>query len=638
MFECPQAFDCGSGWEFLYPHLAAADREGPNKALANLTTVPMKVGNALVHGDTRGHVILSPGVIGATANHTCEMICIVVNTVLHDHATMPPDFTLQFDGASTNKCILTLAFISLYVMSGVFHEGKARCEEENHAHDVYDAWHAIHATRAKHATYFHHEELIGLIEASHTVAADRKQHRPIVGHDVRVGNLWVLRDFWEWLAPGYTQESTREYALKHAAFASFSALNGYRDFAMRLESGSTEDNPRVGLWAKAYMTSPSYEYLGTLLTKQSFDAVTKGLDPPLQSRHVSDQKTKREVDVVQELQKVSQGKFGKQFTPERVADAIAMSERNWAHFSASKGELPTWARTLPHHLGSELRRRGLRHNITKPMQPMESFTSPKSMMSAEYVEEQREASLLASMDPQVQPRALKFRDHSAADVYGFQRGDRLTMMPSHAKGPSDQEFLNRHVMVGTFVLTRSATRSHWAKASVSLRRLDFWLWHIVKVYEPGTPLPGFTKTKADYTYEAHLFQPVDKRGVEGRWEQVWSVGGPTFLRTAGEKHKRKQKTLKKVLKPLRRLRSTPFVGAKVGKRKPKDRPAMLKRASSDKIQKERPLRMPLRSYLRPDNIIGGGFTLTPTRRIPRFAYSYWQRHVKSDVHGVRGHP
>ena len=217
-----QAYDCGSGWEFVLPHLAAADREGPNKALANLTTVPMKVANAIVHGDTRGHVILSPGVIGATANHTCECICIIVNTMLHDHKTLPPDFTLQFDGASTNKCILVLVFIGLYVMSGVFNQGRARCELENHAHDVYDAFHAVHASRVRHSTYFHYEELIALIEASHKTIADRKQLRPIVGHDIQVSNAWELRDFWEWLAPGYSDESTREHALKHAAFASFS--------------------------------------------------------------------------------------------------------------------------------------------------------------------------------------------------------------------------------------------------------------------------------------------------------------------------------------------------------------------------------------------------------------------------------
>ena len=102
------AMDCGSGHEFILPHISSADREGPNKLLDNVSTVPMKVCNGLVHGDRRSHVILSPGVIGATANHTIECLMVLINTVFEDHGVMPEEFTLQCDGASTNKCILVL--------------------------------------------------------------------------------------------------------------------------------------------------------------------------------------------------------------------------------------------------------------------------------------------------------------------------------------------------------------------------------------------------------------------------------------------------------------------------------------------------------------------------------------------------
>ena len=37
------ACDCGSGHEFVLPHLSAADREGPSKAIDGFRTVPMKV-------------------------------------------------------------------------------------------------------------------------------------------------------------------------------------------------------------------------------------------------------------------------------------------------------------------------------------------------------------------------------------------------------------------------------------------------------------------------------------------------------------------------------------------------------------------------------------------------------------------
>ena len=272
--------DCGSGHEFVFPHLAAADREGPNKILDNASTVPMKVCNGLVHGDTRSHVILSPGVVGATASHTIECLSIIINTVLQEHNVMPPEFSMQFDGASTNKNILVLAYLGLYVLFGVFRQARARNEVEHHAHDIYDAVHAVHAGAVRRSTFFHLEELINIIEAAHTVAEDKSSLNPIAGHDVKVSCLWQVRDFWEWLCPGYTDQKTREHALHNAAFSSFSSFRGYRDFLLKLEAGSTPQNPRVGLWAKSYMTSSKYEYLGTLLTMESYVAVVQKIKVP----------------------------------------------------------------------------------------------------------------------------------------------------------------------------------------------------------------------------------------------------------------------------------------------------------------------------------------------------------------------
>ena len=88
-------------------------------------------------------------------------------------------------------------------------------------------------------TYFHLEDMIALIEAGHQQSGDDREMCPVVGHDVKVSNLFEVRDFWEWLAPGYTNPSTRPYALSNAAFASFSSFQGYRDFLVQLETGST---------------------------------------------------------------------------------------------------------------------------------------------------------------------------------------------------------------------------------------------------------------------------------------------------------------------------------------------------------------------------------------------------------------
>ena len=217
---------------------------------------------------------------------------------------MPPEFSLQFDGASTNKNILTLAYLALYILFSVFRRARARNEVEHHAHDIYDAVHAVHAGRVKHSTFFYLEELIDLIISAHALSRDRRQANPVAGHDVKVSCLWQVRDFWEWLAPGYTDTATREHALQNAAFSSFGSLRGYRDFMLELESSSTPENPRVGLWGKAYMTSPEYEYLGTIITMESYQAITRGRQPVLQKRDVSECKTARETEILKKYMQI----------------------------------------------------------------------------------------------------------------------------------------------------------------------------------------------------------------------------------------------------------------------------------------------------------------------------------------------
>lgn len=137
--ELYMGMDGGSGYDFVFPHLAAADIEGPSKALAGFHTVPLKVMNGVVHGDHRSHIILSPGVILAGASHVCESLAIMINTAFEEHGDVPPTISLQLDNAATNHNILVLAFAGLYCMEGVTEQFRVRFELENHAHDVYDA-------------------------------------------------------------------------------------------------------------------------------------------------------------------------------------------------------------------------------------------------------------------------------------------------------------------------------------------------------------------------------------------------------------------------------------------------------------------------------------------------------------------
>ena len=617
--------DCGSGHDFVLPHLSPADREGPNKLLDNVSTVPMKVCNGIVHGDRRSHVILSPGVVGATASHTIECMLVMINDVLEVHNVMPEEFTLQCDGAATNKNVLVLTFLASLVMEGVFRQARLRMELEHHAHDVYDAYQAIHARMARRNTFFYLDEMINLIIAAHSSSGDQRAQHPVVGHDVRVSNLWEVRDFWEWLAPGYTDESTRPYALANAAFCYFSSLHGYRDFLVQLEVGSTPQNPKVGLWAKAYMTSKKYEYLGTLLTKESFDSVTRGCDPPMQARDVAKCKTVREEKCKKGLVKASTGPYAMQFPPERVADGIAMCERRWDHFSSSKGALTSELQRLPAPLAAELRRRGLRHAANEVHDVNEV---PEVQAEREHAHE------FLTLPDDAPPPALTQYHHNGAEHYGFRRGDRTTEGHLQARGtPTDDDFKARPIYPGCFVITRPAPSSHWAKASPKLRSLDFWLWQVWKVYPPGSTVPGYLDEQNSWTYESHLFHPYDASGERGRWKKTWERAGPKFMRTDEEKKKHEDKKKKQERKDLRdRLHKMlrPYSKkSKEAKRKAqlKERRSVGSVAASSAAASSAPSNhVPLMSYLRPCNIIGGGFVCTRAGYVPRYVVAYWERH------------
>jgi hypothetical protein len=113
--ELYMALDGGSGSDFVLPHMSAKAWELPSKAIASFHTVPMKVMNCLVHGDTRSHVVMSPGTILAGASLTCECIAVVLNTSFQEHGQLPMKATVQMDNASVNHNNLVVAFMALYV-------------------------------------------------------------------------------------------------------------------------------------------------------------------------------------------------------------------------------------------------------------------------------------------------------------------------------------------------------------------------------------------------------------------------------------------------------------------------------------------------------------------------------------------
>ena len=169
----------------------------------------------------------------------------------------------------------------------------------------------------------------------------------------------------------------------------------------------------------------NYEYVGKLITKQSFDTVTQGQLPKLQARAVSECKTTREEKCMKSLHQVSNGKYAKQFPPERVADGIAMCERRWEHFSNSKGALAPSLQWLPHELATEL----LRLKLRTGMHDVHAVP--------EVHAEQQEAARLMTLPVDAPSPAQHKHQHAGEQFYEFKQGDRTEKGYLNTRAPTD---------------------------------------------------------------------------------------------------------------------------------------------------------------------------------------------------------
>ena len=93
----------------------------------------------------------------------------------------------------------------------------------------------------------------------------------------------------------------------------------------------------------------------------------------------------------------------------------------------------------------------------------------------------------------------------------------------------------------------------------------------------------------------------------GRFTPLFELAGPQLLRTHGEKAKHKRTQFKR-----------------------------LRKGKEPKKRDEKQLTKPVLSLLRPDNIVGGGFTRTGAGAAPKFVREYWGRFgaIASDGHDV----
>ena len=335
-----------------------------------------------------------------------------------------------------------------------------------------------------------------------------------------------MRDLWAWLAPGWHED--RPLARSRAAFVSYDRLLAYRDFSVRLEPSSTPDNPRVGLWAKQYMSDAAYDYVGTLTTGKLFDAVVRQSVPEVLEMSRSTQKCNREEAVLDRLRRVARGEFKEQFSEERLADAIAMCQRDWSHFATSSGAMPIdgsrqW---LPHELAAKMRAAGKRAALV----PGVPAGRPRPLVSPEPFD----------ATPAARPPPMNQFAHALAKSAQLARAPDVALVVSAGRAArSAEEFVRAPVAAGCCVVTRPAPKSLLGRASRRLAELPFWVWRVLRVFDPGSALPANSRHAAqavDPTYEAHLYCPSAGVQMSAPMRPCWDVQNEqVFLATPAEK-------------------------------------------------------------------------------------------------------
>ncbi len=113
------------------------------------------------------------------------------------------------------------------------------------------------------------------------------------------------------------------------------------------------------------------------------------------------------------------------------------------------------------------------------------------------------------------------------------------------------------------------------------------MWNIIRKIRPGEAIPGFKKPAETFVYDAHLYQPKKGRTGSGSWSPIFTDDRVSFMRTPAEKARRKRHRLA-------------LWGA--GNKKKIRVKGDLSDASDDGE-----FLLPIRCYLRPENIVGGGF-------------------------------
>jgi len=145
-----------------------------------------------------------------------------------------------------------------------------------------------------------------------------------------------------------------------------------------------------------------------------------------------------------------------------------------------------------------------------------------------------------------------------------------------------EEFRARPIGVGNYVLTAADVQTHFfERECAKLARMKIWIWKVIHIYGPGSRLPPNISSVAgrdEITFECHLHVPDTGISWTSPIRPVWDLQSKTrFIATPQE---------------AAAAQATSF--GETG----------------------RELRVPLTALLRRNNILGGGFHLTSTHRVP----------------------
>ena len=274
----------------------------------------------------------------------------------------------------------------------------------------------------------------------------------------------------------------REEASQRGAIIYYENLSHYRDFVFRREPAKDSNDVSVGMWAKQFMSSSTYTYVGTITTYKLYKSIVKGR-PRLATETNKDARITHNSKILNQLRSLATGKFRDQFA-HRLHDAIALCEHNWGHFADSIGKTPAERLEVPFELFLRVYQDGKRRRPG-----VVTTETPAATLPAQ-VGDWLEAGLGS------RPPPLKQRPHQLAIVNGLRRGPDVEMATAYggAQPTSLAEFRERPITVGGFVLTHSdpssgRVQSHCQKAT----KMKFWTWKVLQVYNPGIGGPSATE-------------------------------------------------------------------------------------------------------------------------------------------------